>query len=382
MSFLKIGDRAAGAIKSGGTTRRAAKMVCLDLDHPDVEKFVNWKVREELKVAAMAEGIKHLRQGAAGDRQEARPQARLRLQRRSVLHRQRPELEQLRPHPQRVLQGRRGRRRLAPDLPHRRQGRQDAQGPRPVGADRLRRVALRRPGRAVRRHDQPVAHLPASPAASTRQQPLRHRRHARAHARRHLAAHRPDDPPAVARRHQPRRPGDPRHRRRVPHRHQGRLRARAPPAATASSSPPTTRSGRARRGWVEAKDLTTDDEVTLPSKPAVRAGDRRAAGPAVLPAARPVPQRRQRRRSTRCTSTRCLERPTPSSEFARYVARELGRPRSYADDYVNDADGRPATPTATTDDDTATRSPPTLTNRRLLSRAQGVRPHRQRPCAA
>ncbi len=60
MSFLKIGDRAAGAIKSGGTTRRAAKMVCLDLDHPDIENFVNWKVREELKVAAMAEGIKRL----------------------------------------------------------------------------------------------------------------------------------------------------------------------------------------------------------------------------------------------------------------------------------------------------------------------------------
>src|SRR6187401_2700571 len=60
MSFLKIGDRAAGAIKSGGTTRRAAKMVCLDLDNPDVEHFVNWKVREELKVAALAEGIKRL----------------------------------------------------------------------------------------------------------------------------------------------------------------------------------------------------------------------------------------------------------------------------------------------------------------------------------
>ncbi|MDB5322720.1 MAG: ribonucleoside-diphosphate reductase alpha chain [Phycisphaerales bacterium] len=60
MSFLRIGDRAAGAIKSGGTTRRAAKMCCLDLNHPDVEAFINWKVREELKVAAMAEGIKHL----------------------------------------------------------------------------------------------------------------------------------------------------------------------------------------------------------------------------------------------------------------------------------------------------------------------------------
>src|SRR5205085_10449303 len=60
MSVLKIGDRAAGAIKSGGTTRRAAKMVCLDLDHPDVEQFINWKVREELKVAAMVEGMKVL----------------------------------------------------------------------------------------------------------------------------------------------------------------------------------------------------------------------------------------------------------------------------------------------------------------------------------
>src|SRR5262245_45690268 len=66
MSFLKIGDRAAGAIKSGGTTRRAAKMVCLDLDHPDVEMFINWKVREELKVACLAEGIKHI----AKDQQE------------------------------------------------------------------------------------------------------------------------------------------------------------------------------------------------------------------------------------------------------------------------------------------------------------------------
>jgi ribonucleoside-diphosphate reductase alpha chain len=60
MSFLKIGDRAAGAIKSGGTTRRAAKMVCLDLDHPDIEGFVNWKVREEIKVAALVEGMKVL----------------------------------------------------------------------------------------------------------------------------------------------------------------------------------------------------------------------------------------------------------------------------------------------------------------------------------
>lgn len=66
MSFLRIGDRAAGAIKSGGTTRRAAKMVCLDLDHPDIEEFIDWKVVEEQKVAAMVAGSKvishHLQQ--------------------------------------------------------------------------------------------------------------------------------------------------------------------------------------------------------------------------------------------------------------------------------------------------------------------------------
>ncbi len=61
MSFLKIGDRAAGAIKSGGTTRRAAKMVCLDLDHPDVEEFINWKVVEEQKVAALVAGSQLIR---------------------------------------------------------------------------------------------------------------------------------------------------------------------------------------------------------------------------------------------------------------------------------------------------------------------------------
>jgi ribonucleoside-diphosphate reductase alpha chain len=56
MSFLKIGDRAAGAIKSGGTTRRAAKMVVIDIDHPDIEEYINWKVKEEQKVAAIVTG--------------------------------------------------------------------------------------------------------------------------------------------------------------------------------------------------------------------------------------------------------------------------------------------------------------------------------------
>ncbi len=58
MGFLKIGDRAAGAIKSGGTTRRAAKMVICDMDHPDIENFINWKVIEEQKVASLVAGSK------------------------------------------------------------------------------------------------------------------------------------------------------------------------------------------------------------------------------------------------------------------------------------------------------------------------------------
>ncbi len=69
MSFLKIGDRAAGAIKSGGTTRRAAKMVTVDLDHPDIEDYIDWKVIEEQKVAALVAGSQacnvHLNRGHA-----------------------------------------------------------------------------------------------------------------------------------------------------------------------------------------------------------------------------------------------------------------------------------------------------------------------------
>ncbi len=62
MSFLKIFDVAAGSIKSGGTTRRAAKMVCLDLDHPDIMDFIWWKVKEEEKVAQLVTGSKILKQ--------------------------------------------------------------------------------------------------------------------------------------------------------------------------------------------------------------------------------------------------------------------------------------------------------------------------------
>ena len=85
MSFLEVFDRAAGATKSGGTTRRAAKMVCLDMDHPEIVDFINWKVREEKKAHGAHRG-------------------RLleRLQRRGLPHRQRAELEQLGPRHRRL----------------------------------------------------------------------------------------------------------------------------------------------------------------------------------------------------------------------------------------------------------------------------------------
>ena len=72
MSFLKIGDRAAGAIKSGGTTRRAAKMVIVDADHPDIEKYIDWKVIEEQKVAALVTGSQDQPEAPARDPQGLR----------------------------------------------------------------------------------------------------------------------------------------------------------------------------------------------------------------------------------------------------------------------------------------------------------------------
>ncbi len=79
MSFLRVGDRAAGAIKSGGTTRRAAKMVVLDIDHPDIELFINWKVKEEQKVADLVAGSlameKHLNAVMRAATDETLPEA-------------------------------------------------------------------------------------------------------------------------------------------------------------------------------------------------------------------------------------------------------------------------------------------------------------------
>ena len=212
MSFLKIGDRAAGAIKSGGTTRRAAKMVIVDTDHPDIEAFIDWKVTEEQKVASLVTGSKinqkHLRailkacvncEGSGDDcfspeknpalkreiklarrshvrrqpdqardpvRQAGLPRHRLpdlrhRLRLRGLLHGLGAELEQFGARHRRVPQGGRSRRRLGPHLAHQaRQGRQDPEGARPVGEDRPRRLGLRRSRPAVPHHRQRLAHLP------------------------------------------------------------------------------------------------------------------------------------------------------------------------------------------------------------------------------
>ena len=212
MSFLKIGDRAAGAIKSGGTTRRAAKMVIVDADHPDIEKYIDWKVVEEQKVAALVTGSKinqkHLRailkacvncEGSGDDcfdpeknpvlRREIKAARKMfvpdnYIQRviqfarqgykdiefpiydtdwdsRSLSHRLRPELEQFRARHRRVPEGGRIRRRLGPDLAHQAgQGRQDAEGARPVGEDRPRRLGVGRSGPAVSHRRQRLAHLP------------------------------------------------------------------------------------------------------------------------------------------------------------------------------------------------------------------------------
>ena len=211
MSFLKIGDRAAGAIKSGGTTRRAAKMVVVDADHPDIESFIDWKVKEERKVAALAAGSKvvkrHLKailnaclncEGSGDDcftieknpalkrevkaarkndvpdgvikqRHPIRPPGlyedrlrgiRHRLGVGGLSHRLRPELEQFGAPDRRLPAGGRERRRVESHPPPRRQGREDPEGARPVGEDRLRRMGVRRSRPAISHHHQRLAHLP------------------------------------------------------------------------------------------------------------------------------------------------------------------------------------------------------------------------------
>jgi ribonucleoside-diphosphate reductase alpha chain len=151
MSFLEVFDRAAGATKSGGTTRRAAKMVCLDMDHPEIVDFIQWKVREEKKAQALiAAGLPsdfngeayHTVSGQNSNNSIRVTDAFM----RAVDERRR--VADARPH-----HGR-GRRHL----PREGLWRQAGRG----------RVGLRRPGRAVRHDHQPLAHLPEQRRASTR----------------------------------------------------------------------------------------------------------------------------------------------------------------------------------------------------------------------
>ena len=211
MSFLKIGDRAAGAIKSGGTTRRAAKMVVVDADHPDIESYIDWKVKEEEKVAALVTGSKitrrHLkavlraclncegsgddcftpeknpalkreikaarRRGGVGQHDQARDPAgppgpygdRFRgvhggLGFRGLSHGGGPELQQFRSDHRCLPACGRGRRAVGPRAPHGRQGGEVPAGPRTLGQDRLRGLGLGRPRAPVPHDHQRLAHLP------------------------------------------------------------------------------------------------------------------------------------------------------------------------------------------------------------------------------
>ena len=211
MSFLRIGDRAAGAIKSGGTTRRAAKMVIVDIDHPDIEAFIDWKVVEEEKVAALVAGSKtaarHLKRvmaachecgPAASDPCDPAQNPALKREIRAARRAMIPESCI-----QRVIQrARQGETAvefrtydtdwdseayltvagqnsnnsvrlsnafldavaadasLAFDPAHVRQDRQDPAGPRIVGPHRAGRLGFGRSRAAVRYDDQRVAHLP------------------------------------------------------------------------------------------------------------------------------------------------------------------------------------------------------------------------------
>ena len=211
MSFLKIGDRAAGAIKSGGTTRRAAKMVVVDVDHPDIEEYINWKVKEEQKVAALVTGSKICQVRlkavmkacvnceAEGDACfDPTKNPKLKLAIREAKRDSVPQNYVLR-----VIQfARQGYKdidfatydtdwdseayltvsgqnsnnsvRVTDEFLNavnedkdwnahrspRRQDRQDSEGPRPVGADRPRRLGLCRSRHPVPHHHQRLAHLP------------------------------------------------------------------------------------------------------------------------------------------------------------------------------------------------------------------------------
>ena len=141
VSFMRGADASAGTIKSGGKTRRAAKMVILDVDHPDIEEFVWCKADEERKARVLRDA--RLRHGP---------------RRRRLVLDPVPERQQLGAGHRRVHAGGRRRRRLDAERRHHRRGVAHRAGPRPVAPDRRGGVGVRRPRPAVRHHDQPLAH--------------------------------------------------------------------------------------------------------------------------------------------------------------------------------------------------------------------------------
>ena len=219
MSFLKIGDRAAGAIKSGGTTRRAAKMVVVDVDHPDIEEFIAWKMLEEQKVAALVAGSslanRHLNAimracrddglrsqaetASCGARSSppAGPSCRRTTSsassssraRATATSNSRPSTPIGSPKPTRRSPGQNANNtvRVTDDflraveadrdwaLTARTTGKplKTVSAARPVGPHRRGSLALGRSRRAVRYDDQRLAHLPRSPDASTPPTPAR-----------------------------------------------------------------------------------------------------------------------------------------------------------------------------------------------------------------
>ncbi len=141
VSFMRGADASAGTIKSGGKTRRAAKMVILNADHPDVEEFIWCKSREEKKARALRDAGFDM--DLDGHRLALDPV---------------PERQQLGAGHRRVHAVGRGRRRLGPGRRHQRRGLQHHEGARAVPPDLAGGVGVRRPRHAVRHHHQPVAH--------------------------------------------------------------------------------------------------------------------------------------------------------------------------------------------------------------------------------
>ena len=141
VSFMRGADASAGTIKSGGKTRRAAKMVILDVDHPDVEEFIWCKVKEERKARVLRDNGFDMDLDGADS---------FSIQYQNANNSVRVTDE--------FMQAVRRRRRLGPRRRHHRRGAAHRQGPRPVAPDRPGGVGVRRPRPAVRHHDQPVAH--------------------------------------------------------------------------------------------------------------------------------------------------------------------------------------------------------------------------------